>query len=127
MARGKARKTEVKSDSWKFKGFINHEFKAEEIKAMLIWFDTRTLDVEDIIEDYVSNGYKVSISMDEWSSVYLFSATAKKTGTPLDGWIVQVKHSNIHRLLCAAAYMLGEIIPNGGLEVGVEEDDKYSW
>lgn len=127
MARGTSNSSASKKKAWEFKGFINHEFSAEEIVEMLKWFEDRTVDIPEILANWCDAGWKTSQSYDATRNLYIFSATAKTTRTNLDGWVLQIRHTDLHRLLCSASYVLDVLIENDAIQPDTEEDDKYNW
>lgn len=127
MARKKAVSTESKSNTFKFKGFINYTFSATEITNMLSYFDDRTFDHADTIAQWADTGFKIGFSYDDFKNCYACSATAKKTETDLDGWCVQFRHSDMHKLLCAIAYAINELYPNGGITPPDGSDEEFGW
>jgi len=127
MARGTSSSKKVKSEKWQFKGFVNYEFTPEEITFMIQWFEGRTFDHPSMIEAWCDVGFKASFSYDAFKNCYVFSATAKKTHSDLDGWVIQFYHTELERLLQVAAYAISEMYPNGGIKPERQQEDRYSW
>lgn len=127
MARGTSKATAAKEAKWNFKGFINYQFTAKEINQMLDYFQERTFDHSDTLEQWLSEGFKFSMSYDASRNCYIASFTAKTTGTDLDGWVVQFRHSDVHKLLCACGYAVNELWPNGAIKVPAGSDEEFGW
>jgi len=127
MARGKSQFVETKKVEWKFKGFINYTFTAQEIIEMLSYFDERTFDHSDTIAQWCDEGFKVGFSYDAFKNCYVASMTAKSTSTTLDGWIVQFRHSDMHRLLCACGFAANELYPNGRIVPPAQDSGEFGW
>ena len=127
MARGQSKAVESKKETWKFKGFINYTFSAQEIIEMLNYFDERTFDHSDTLSQWCDEGFKVGLSYDAFKNCYVASMTAKATNTTLDGWIVQFRHSDMHRLLCACGFAANELYPNGRIVPPAGDSEEFGW
>lgn len=127
MARNAKSDDGSKSKKWQFQGFINHEFTPAQIQQMTDYFDQRTFDHADTLQHWTDEGFKVSISYDEYRNCYLMSFTGKKTGTKIDGWIIQVRHSDVEKLLQASAFMLHELYPAGVFEGATKTQEEFGW
>jgi len=127
MARKKNESASEKAKKWQFKGFINHTFTPQQITDALDWFEVRTIIISDVLMDWADKGWKVSVGWDDYKLAYVFSATAKKTGGDLDGWVLQFHHVEMHRLVCVSAYVLAELLENGAILPTGEADPAVSW
>lgn len=127
MARKKNETADQKTKKWQFKGFINHTFSQKQITDALDWFETRTIVISDVLMDWTDQGWKCSQGWDDYKNAYVFSATAKKTESDLDGWVLQFHHVDMHRLLCVSAFVLGELIANDAISPEKGEDPSTSW
>ena len=127
MPRGKQNDTTTMSKKWRFKGFINYEFNPEQIVDALSWFEGRTIIISDVLMDWVDQGWKASVSFDDYKSAYVFSATAKKTGSDLDGWVLQFYHVELDRLLSISSYVLSELLENDAIKPGEQGKDAITW
>lgn len=127
MARGKSQFVETKKEAWKFKGFINYTFSAQEITEMLNYFTERTFEHSDTIMQWCDLGFKVGFSYDSFKNCYVASMTAKSTGGDLDGWIVQFRHSDVHRLLCACGFAVNELYENGRIIPPSQDSGEFGW
>lgn len=127
MARKKNDSADKTAGKWKFKGFINHQFTDQQIRDCLDWFEARTLIISDILMDWADQGWKCSVGWDDYKNAYVFSATAKKVSSDLDGWVLQFHHVDMHRLLCVSAYVLAELVANDAIIPQGESDPAVSW
>jgi len=106
-----------------FKGFHNVTLDERERNEFLESDASKNDDVLDAIVVLAEVGYKCSFSFDGWRDSYVFSATAKRTNTSMDGYCFTFYHRDATRAIAMGAWYLRRLSDNEALFVPVDKED----
>jgi len=114
MASSKGRKyADSKSKKFKFIGFHNVIPTDEEKIEFKESPSARNISVVDSLIVCAEQGCKTSFSFDTWRDAYVFSITAKTTGTGLDGYCLTFYHKEAETSILFGSWDLRRKLDSG--------------
>ena len=105
--------------------FHNVEFSQRQQETIIEYCEARSWTSSDVVQSAIEKTLKVSFSWDNYHDVALLSLTPKATEHPFYGYILSVRHTDVHTLFKILFWLVAEGF--GQLEPPTGVNGRYDW